>query len=119
MLLHEPQEIEVWYVLPAIRKEIAKEIKNLGVSQVKISKLLGVTTAAVSQYLSGKRAKSFEFPDYIQKKIKNASVRIEKDQTSLSDEMQKIIHEIRVSGLLCKYHKKHSITAKGCAICVV
>lgn len=118
MLIHEPQEIEVWYILPAIRKEIAKKMKNLGVSQVKTSKLLGLTSAAVSNYLTGKRAKDFEFPSGIQQKIKDASKRIEKDETELTEEMQKIIQEIRASGLLCEYHKKYSVTNKGCTICV-
>ena len=44
--------------VPAIKAKLAKELKEKGLSQKEIAALLDVTEAAVSQYLSGKRAKS-------------------------------------------------------------
>ena len=35
-----PQEIEVWYVLPAIRKQLALELIKQGLTQSQVSKLL-------------------------------------------------------------------------------
>ena len=53
-----PCEIATWYVLPVIRKELAMLlVKNHGISQKETASLLGVTDAAVSQYLSKKRGK--------------------------------------------------------------
>ena len=43
--------------VPAIKAKLAKELKKKGCSQKEIATILGVTEAAVSQYLSGKRAK--------------------------------------------------------------
>lgn len=43
--------------VPAIKAKLAKELKEKGLSQKDIAVLLNVTEAAVSQYLSGKRAK--------------------------------------------------------------
>ncbi len=115
---HQPQEIEVWYIIPAIRKELAKELKILGITQVEISKILGVTKSAVTQYINGKRAKNFEFPKNIQKMIAISSRNLKKKPEDLTNEIQKIITEVRSSGLLCEYHKKHCIVNKGCTVCI-
>jgi predicted transcriptional regulator len=52
-----PCEIIVWHVLPAIRRELARiMIEKHGLTQKDTAKKLGLTEAAVSRYLSGKRA---------------------------------------------------------------
>jgi len=48
-------EIIVQYVLPAIRAEIAARMRDEGISQARIARILGVTPAAVSQYIKSKR----------------------------------------------------------------
>ncbi len=46
----------VWNILPVIRKELAKNlIKNHKLNQRKVAGMLGITEAAVSRYVSGKR----------------------------------------------------------------
>ncbi len=50
-----PCEIVVWYLLPVIRKELAGRLKEKGLTQNEIAKRMGVTPAAVSQYLNSKR----------------------------------------------------------------
>ena len=51
-----PCEIIVWNVVPIIRKEVTlKLIKNHGLTQRKAAKKLGITEAAISRYVSGKR----------------------------------------------------------------
>ncbi len=53
-----PCEYIVWHGLPVLRKEIARSmINNFGLSQNEAAQRLGITPAAVSQYLSGKRGK--------------------------------------------------------------
>ena len=54
--LKHPQEIEVWYVLPAIRKELVVTLKEKNLTQKKIAEFLNITEAAVSQYIKQKRA---------------------------------------------------------------
>ena len=115
---YQPQEIEVWYVIPAIRKEIAKELKNLGKNQTEISLILGITKAAVSQYFNDKRGKNIELSKKIELKIKNSAKQISKNPEELTTEIQKIIQEIRKSGLLCKYHKEYSNIKNGCNVCI-
>jgi predicted transcriptional regulator len=49
-------EIVTWYLLPATRREISSiMIKDYGMQQKDAAMFLGVTNAAVSQYLSRKR----------------------------------------------------------------
>ncbi|AAM72786.1 MAG TPA: transcriptional regulator [Chlorobaculum sp.] len=50
-----PCEKAVWYYLPQIRADIAKELVKTGMTQSSAAKMLGVTPAAVSQYLHKKR----------------------------------------------------------------
>ena len=67
--LLQPQEIEVFYILPALRRELAVSLKSAGKSQKAIAGLLGVTEAAVSQYFSSKRASQVKFSDSLKKAI--------------------------------------------------
>jgi len=51
-------EYMMWNGLPAIRKEIAKSmISDFGFSQKETAEKLGITPAAVCQYISRKRGK--------------------------------------------------------------
>jgi len=50
-----PCEKAVWYNLPQIRADIAAGLVKTGMTQSQAAKKLGVTPAAVSQYLSKKR----------------------------------------------------------------
>ena len=50
-----PCEIVVWYVIPAIRSELAKDLLALGMKQKDVSELMDITQPAVSQYITDKR----------------------------------------------------------------
>ncbi|MFH1722811.1 MAG: helix-turn-helix domain-containing protein [Candidatus Altiarchaeota archaeon] len=50
-----PCESAVWYTLPKIRAEITQELVKRGMKQKEVADVLGVTPAAVSQYLHKKR----------------------------------------------------------------
>ena len=53
-----PCEYMMWNGLPVIRKEIAESmINNFGLNQKEAATKLGITPAAVCQYLSNKRGK--------------------------------------------------------------
>ncbi len=112
----QPQEIEVFYILPALRRELTLAMKELGYSQKKTAKLLGVTEPAVSQYLSKKRAMNVEFSDKIKHRIKE-SAKVIHDHFSLVEQMQSLMryaHEERTKCGVC-----HDLTGKtpACLIC--
>ena len=50
-----PCEKAVWYHLPQIRADLAIELVKTGMTQSQAAKKLGVTPAAVSQYIHKKR----------------------------------------------------------------
>ena len=83
-----PQEVEVWYVLPSIRRELAKIMKTKvvtrtnedgekvdhKVTQKEIARMLGVTEPAITQYLLKKkgqrsRGDQVSLPDHISREI--------------------------------------------------
>ena len=47
-----PQEIEVWYLIPALRRELANIfIKNYNLNQKETAKILGITRATLYEKL--------------------------------------------------------------------
>ncbi len=71
-----PCEIIVWDVLPCIRRELAKSMAEMGLSETKIAEMIGVTVAAVSQYLSDKRGTKTSFDGDLQEEIKKSADKI-------------------------------------------
>lgn len=68
-----PCEEIVWTVLPCIRKKIAENLIEKGLKQKEVAEKLGVSTAAVSQYISDKRGNTSVFNNKIEKEIKNSA----------------------------------------------
>lgn len=66
-----PCEIVVWYVIPAIRSELAKELLNLGMKQKDVSELMDITQPAVSQYITDKRGSGVKLDDDVKKMVKD------------------------------------------------
>ncbi|RLI68548.1 hypothetical protein DRO91_08900 [Candidatus Heimdallarchaeota archaeon] len=99
-----PREIEVYYIIPAIRREIAKTLKESGHTQKEIAKLLGVSEACISNYFKSKRASFVRFPEDIQEKIKSACNHI--DKQCLIRIVEDICDEYRNRKLLCQLHKQ-------------
>lgn len=64
-----PCEMVIWDVLPSIRAAIAEELVKRDLPQKDISKLLGITPSAVSQYVSKKRGYNIEFEAAIKASI--------------------------------------------------
>ncbi len=57
-----PCEVVVWYILPIIRREVARELVNEhGLTQAQVARKFGVTDAAISQYLKKKRGVKADF----------------------------------------------------------
>ena len=115
-----PQEIEVWYLLPALRREVAKSlIKKHKLNQKKVAEILGITEAAISQYLNSKRATEIKFTTKESKEIDKASQEIIKHQEQAMNYMYKLSRLFRGSDVLCRLHKRHdSHIKKDCRLCL-
>ena len=103
--LLQPQEIEVFYVLPAIKRYLSIFMKKDGLKQNEIAKLLDLETAAVSQYLNNKRGNKVKFGDDVKGEIKISASRI-KDNLTFLMETQRLLRVIRKTGTLCEIHRK-------------
>jgi hypothetical protein len=109
-----PQEIEVWYVLPAIRSEFAKALVEQGLAQKDIASILGVTEAAISQYKKDKRAKDVEFNLFVKRMVKDAAKRVSAQPQRIFGEIMAINDYLKKSGVFCQIHRQKSATPDGC-----
>ena len=116
-VLH-PQEIQVWYILPALRKELTLEMKKLGLDQKTIAKIIGVTEAAVSQYIKEKRATEVEFDEKTKQEIKKSAQLISQNGKLLFQEMQHLLEKALENKSICKVcHIYNNDLPSDCEIC--
>ena len=71
-----PCEKAVWYHLPQIRADLAIELVKTGMTQSEAAKKLGVTPAAVSQYIHKKRGQQTPKSRIYRQEIKSAVKKI-------------------------------------------
>ena len=96
-------EYMIWKGLPAIRKEIAESmITNFGLTQKETAEKLGLTPAAVCQYISKKRGKIEIINKHILKEINISAERIIKSNNGISvtSETCRICKIMKSKGLL-------------------
>ena len=115
-LIH-PQEVEVFYILPALRREFAAVFKANGLSQAEIARLFGVTESAVSQYLSDKRAAGIALGKNIKARVVQAAPRIT-TQKRFVFEIQQLLNLLMETKETCRIHKQFATDlARDCAMC--
>jgi predicted transcriptional regulator len=142
-----PQEVEVWYVLPALRRELAKVMKTKVVTRIgedgkkkehkitqkEIAKMLGVTEPAITQYLlkkKGKRSRGDQvvIPDKFQSELnKSADSMIDQFEKrgsnddmfeTMTREINRLIKVMRDDGAMCDIHRQFSAHVKDkCSAC--
>ncbi|NTW68617.1 MAG: helix-turn-helix domain-containing protein [Chlorobiaceae bacterium] len=86
-----PCEKAVWYHLPQIRADLAIELVKTGMTQSQAAKKLGVTPAAVSQYIHKKRGQQSQKSKLYRQEIKAAVNKICEEASN--EELQ---------GMVCK-----------------
>ncbi|ODS36774.1 MAG: hypothetical protein A7316_09855 [Candidatus Altiarchaeales archaeon WOR_SM1_86-2] len=107
--MKSPCELVVWYLLPAIRSEVAKALDGENILQKDTARHLGMTPSAVSLYISGKRGSDIELPGEIKLKISELAKRIITEDMSPVDIMKGICTicvEARKKKILCDLHRK-------------
>jgi len=113
-----PQEIEVWYIIPAVRKEFARLLtKEHGLSYEKAGAALGISKAAVSQYLSNKRANKVCLDGKTKAEIKKSAVLIFENPKIAMMEIQgilKFMKDSKCSCNVCKQYNKDVIKYCNC-----
>ncbi len=103
------QEIEVWYIIPAVRKELAKLLtKEYGLSYEKAGAALGISKAAVSQYLSNKRANKVCLDGKTKKELKKSAVKIFDNTKVAKNEIQRILKFMKDNKSSCDACRKYN-----------
>lgn len=104
-----PQEIEVWYIIPAIRKELSKILTSkYDLTYEKTGNILGISKAAVSQYLKNKRASKFNLTSEIKKEIEKSAEIINNHNDSAIPEILRLLNYIKKSKCSCELCKKYN-----------
>lgn len=113
-----PQEIEVWYILPALRREFAKVfIKEHKLNQKRVAELLQITEAAVSQYISGKRASQVRFGKDVLAEIRKSAKRVVKGDVQLFTELERISKHLTVKQVVCEMCRTSNAGLGECNVC--
>lgn len=119
--MRPPCEIVVWYVIPSIRSELAKELLNLGMKQKEISELLDITQPAVSQYLSDKRGHGIKFTPEVQGLIREFAVDLKDgklDQSGIISRICDLCRRIKTEDVVCQLHKEKDNIPVNCNACM-
>lgn len=111
-----PAEIVFWEVLPAIRKNLVSELKELGLKQAEIAKLLEMTPSAISQYTKNKRGE-FEFKEDFKQKIKESAKKIYNKEATVFDETNHLVKEFENSKNICIVCRSKNDIEGDCGIC--
>ncbi|MBI4095465.1 MAG: helix-turn-helix domain-containing protein [DPANN group archaeon] len=112
-----PQEVEVWYILPAIRSALCKELASK-LSQKDIAKLLGITEPAVSQYIKGKRGSKIKFNEQTKADIKKIAEKLAAKEIHPLGALNYLSKKILMTNVMCQVHMQlDKETPDNCRVC--
>ena len=105
-----PCELIIWYILPAVRKEVAMSlIRDHGLKQAQVARKLGVSEATVSHYVSRKRARfSIEDGKILEQVKRAADMIMNGEEDVMVGEICRICETIKKSGILSGLYEKHT-----------
>ena len=106
------QEIETHYIIPSLRRSLALELTKEN-KQKDIANILGINSAAISQYKSEKRGNKIKFDEETKKEIQKSANKI-KDRFSYLKEVQRLLKFIRDKEHSCTFHKLFSNVPTNC-----
>src|SRR3989338_11391822 len=91
-------------------------MKNNGLKQVEIAKRLGVTKAAITQYLNDKRGSEIKLNNKIKQEIANSASKIN-DQFDALKAIQHLLNITREEKVICQIHKNLEKGFGNCNVC--
>lgn len=116
-----PCEIVVWYVIPAIRSELAKELLNLGMKQKDVSELMDITQPAVSQYITDKRGSGVKLDDHVKDMVKDFALELSTGESTKADLISRtciICKQVKTSDVLEQLGIDKSELGDDCQSCI-
>ncbi|MDP7080120.1 MAG: helix-turn-helix domain-containing protein [Candidatus Undinarchaeales archaeon] len=115
-----PCEIIVWYLLPSIRGELAKELSRQGLQQKEIASRLGITQPAVSQYLKDKRGQELKLSKETLTRVRALAAKMidSVDESMVRTEVCAICDMAKEGNLLCDLHHSLEKVPDDCSVCL-
>jgi uncharacterized protein len=111
------EEIESNIFLPAIRRGLTLELKKLELKQVEIAKRLGLTKAAVTQYIKNLRGHTVELDTKTKDLIKKEAKAIKENKSPL-ESLKTILKDLENRKIICACHKRMDKGInKNCDLC--
>jgi len=100
----QPCEVAIWHIVPCIRACLSRELVEMNLTQQETGNLLGISQAAVSQYVSEKRGKiSKKDPRTYGMIMELAEDLVEKRVDDLSERICEICRTIQKNPELMRY----------------
>ncbi len=123
--MHPPDEMMTQSFLPAIRQLVAIRLRSQGLSQSRISGLLGTTQASVSLYLSADPERAYSVLERfaLSKQeaddkaglLADAAMRGAVDGTAA---LSAVWASLLGNGLACSFHRELYPSLSGCDVCI-
>jgi hypothetical protein len=120
-----PSEIVVDRFLPTVRSMLAAELSERGFAQREIAARLGVSQAAVSQYLAGERRGEERFLDHPRMQATVERIAAGFDAGTMDDyealaELLELVRAFEDRGPICAIHEEEmpALEGMGCDLCV-
>jgi XRE family transcriptional regulator, thiamine biosynthesis regulator len=123
--MQPPEELMIDIFLPSMRQLVSKRLQVLGLSQVKISRLLGITQASVSLYLSSSPERAYSSLSALsigREEAERYAALLSEDAASGPLEAQETLAAIWRSilgrGMACDAHRAQYPGLAECDICM-
>lgn len=116
-----PCEIVVWYVIPAIRSELAKELLKLGMKQKDVSELMDITQPAVSQYITDKRGSGIKLQEPVREMVKQFALELSTGESTKADLIPRtcaICRNVNAADVLDQLDVDKSDLSEDCQSCM-
>ena len=124
--MQPPDELMTQAFLPAMRQLVASKLRSEGLSQNKISSLLGTTQASVSIYLSSDRQRTYDAlaalhigKDDADRYASELSVAVARGPAEGVRALAEIWTALLGAGSVCEAHRDLHPSLAGCDFCVV
>lgn len=123
--MHPPDELMSHLMLPALRKLVSRRLRRDGLSQGRISSLLGVTQASVSLYLSGDSGAAYSALQSLalgrEEADRYAALLAEDLKRSPADAVGTLVsvwRDLLGRGLICPAHRSEHPELASCDVCM-
>ncbi len=116
-------ELGYRYVLPSIRRMLVISLKEMGITQMRIAQLLGITQSAVSKYLNMKRGSLVDLWRYedVRSEVNRLAEEVMRGLSNeeLLTKMTILALKYMAKGYVCEFHSKidPTVNPSSCGIC--